>query len=256
MTVSMVKYFHSIVDLTTLFLKKVPILLFFAVIVLLSSQVMLLMSYFLPIKVVLLLATPETPTFLSSIFFNLSREKIIMILTGGVFLAYGIYLLSDKASLAMINKIVKKLLEEQENILTYNSHIHKFVETFVRVTATFFLVVSMYILIWYLYPLIGIIIFLYGSLICLIFLKWIMPFPLKYNNFFKASTGLGFMLVFLIEIFDTLYLKTQSFSILTILVVLIVARYIFTRTIYLMNKLVFMYTASDTFYKKINEKKL
>ena len=65
------------------------------------------------------------------------------------------------------------------------------------------------------------------------------------------TSGIGFMLVFIYEVIDILYLKTQDTTLLIILLSAVLARYIFMRGHYMINQLVFVHTNIGNFYKRL-----
>lgn len=233
------------------FYKKLPFYTVFAAVILLMSQFMLLVSYFLPIKIILLLSSPTVPHIVSSLFPHVGREEIIMILTLCVFVVYGLHLGSEKYAANLIDQISCHLLGMPETArLNHTSFEFKFVDSYIKSLSTLSLMTVLYLLIIFLYQFIAIAMLAYIVIIFFI-LKIIKVGSHHLNSFFKLVSGLGFILVFVLEILDTLYLKSQEFSILNVLVILIVSRYIFMRSLYLANKLTFLHSNTESFYLKV-----
>jgi len=216
-----------------------------AIFTLMLSQVLLLVSYFLPIKVLVLLTRDNISDSLSSIFFNLGREEVILLLTVLVFIAYASYVLLEKYSNLLVKNIVVKLTGQKEN-----KFVLKFIDNFIKVSATMNFVLLLYCIVLYLFPLIGIAMLIY-AIIFYIVLHKVKINRQKYNDFFKLSSGLGFMLIFTLEMVSALYFKSENTSVTKIVIVLVLARYIFTRSISILNKLLYLYSSSNNFYEKI-----
>jgi hypothetical protein len=83
-------------NLINFFCRKIFFLTVISILMLILSQLFLLLAYLLPLKILILLSLENIPDFLNAIFYNLSREQIILTLSFAVFLMYGIHLFFRK----------------------------------------------------------------------------------------------------------------------------------------------------------------
>jgi hypothetical protein len=230
---------------------KNKLLTIFSIFTLIISQILLLISYFLPIKILLLLSVEELPENFTNYFFGLTRENIILFLMLVVFLAYGLYIFIERRNDLIISKVILSLRDEDKCSSKQQTLVYKFINTFIKVQSTLVLFLLLYILIVYLFPFIGIIIFIYLLILLIIVLNGFVN-KNKFYEFSKVSSGIGFILTFVLIVIDMLYFNENNRNLLSLLFVLVLSRYIFTRSIYLMNKMLFLHLTMDSFYKDLS----
>lgn len=248
------KAFKVIFKLYTLiifFLRSDFLLTISSILVLIVSQLLLLVSYLLPIKIILLLAIDTIPVFLSDVFIGYSREEIILILSFSVFIIYGIHLILEKAISFIINRITKRILLNEEQTQDNKFNI-KYIDNFFKFTSTLSFVAILFILLFYFLSPIAIALVVYLIIVCNIFLIKKLEMN-KVLHFFKFYFYLGFMLVFLLEVFYLLYINTEKVSIIVILLSIVSIRYIFSRGVFLVSKMVFLSSTMNLFCKQITK---
>ena len=243
------------INLFQFIVNKNKLLTTFSIFILIISQILLLISYFLPIKVLLLLAVDKIPENFANYFFGLEREEIILLLMLIIFLAFSLHVVTERINDFIINKIILNLTYGNKKFTREQTLVYKYVNTFVKVQSTLVLFLLLYMIIIYLFPLIGISIFIYLSILLIIVLNSFVKKD-KFFKFSKISSGIGFILTFVLIVIDMLYFSENNKNFLSILFVLVLSRYIFTRSIYLMNKMLFLHLTMDSFYKTLSNENL
>lgn len=202
------------------------------------TQLLLLTSFFLPLKILMLLSSQH----LHFQLFDLSRETIIMLLVLLEVVIFCIYLIFDN----LIQKFKIVLCKYRDLFDEKNTLLNRYIDTFIRAYSTIFLIIILTFLVLVLYKLAGYFMLLYFVAGYFIIHK-VKFSKKKYPKFFKAYSGIGFLLIFLVEIYDFLYFNYESITITTLLLILIIARYVFTRLQSILNQLVFLYSIYDKF---------
>ena len=98
------------ISLGVKFIRVVPIITFLVQISTLASQIFLLLAFFLPLKVIILLGSEKTPAYFPSILHTLEKDHLIYALTAAAALCYIAYLLSELATTLLCRKGTRKLL--------------------------------------------------------------------------------------------------------------------------------------------------
>jgi len=211
---------------------------------------LLLISYFLPIKILLIISSEEVTKKISELFFDLGKNEIIIFLTISVFFVYSFHLILEKVISINIHKMVFEIFKTKE--LLINTFELKYLDSFIKLLSNSFLIFLLFLIIVFIYPFIGVVIFLYFMLLFLYFLSIKIPKD-KFTNRLKILSAFGFMLIFLLEILDITYFKMNTeTSIYNIVIVLILSRYIFMRIIFIISKVFFINSSYGNFLKKAN----
>lgn len=236
------------------FFKKSPYNLGASIFTTLFAQFFLILSYFLPLKVIILLNMEKLPPYLTSIFKGFDKNEIILLLTFFIFLFYAISILVERYSDFLIMDSMEKILNQKKiEITPSNKLIYKFINSFFKFIATFFLLFFMFVLLLFIFRTVALFLLLCCVILVTIFIYFIKHDTKSYNNYFKMTSGIGFMLVFIYEVIDILYLKTQETDLLVILVTAVLSRYIFMRGHYMINQLVFVSTNIKKFYQRVED---
>lgn len=115
------------ISLGVKFVRVVPIITLLVQISTLASQIFLLLAFFLPLKVIILLGSERIPAYFPSVLHTLEKDHLIYSLTAAAALCYIAYLLSELASALLCRNGTQKLLartsklnlfENQEKIAT------------------------------------------------------------------------------------------------------------------------------------------
>ena len=156
------KRINKINKLSIFFFKNFPYIVIFTIVFSLLAQLFLISSYFLPIKVVILLSQEKIPDDLSAILFNIERNEIILIMTLLIFIVYGLYLLFDKFSILLTQYITERLFStKKESMEAKNKLVYKYVDSYFKFISTFTFLVFLFCVTLYFYSFVGIIILLY-----------------------------------------------------------------------------------------------
>jgi hypothetical protein len=238
------KFYQVILFVT----KRIFFVTVFSVLLLTLSQLFLIMAYLLPIKILILLSIENIPDILNTIFYGLEREPIILILSFLVFVMYCLHLVLEKVITIVIEKNFRFLLND--NIVAIRDiFVKRFLENFLRLLATVSLVFLLFCILLYIFPIIAV------ALLVYLFIVIGISFAIKIQKeqvikFFHISFFLGFIVIFIYEVIYLLYYNTEEVSIITILISIVVVRYIFLRGVFIINKLLIVYKDLNTFYKK------
>jgi hypothetical protein len=241
-------------NLINFFCRKIFFLTVISVFVLVLSQLFLLMAYLLPLKILILLSIENIPDFLSTIFYSFSREQIILILSFSVFIMYFTHLLLERIMVISVNKSLN-ILSVGNLSLEKDSFLKKFIETFFRLISTLLLVFLLLIVLFYIFPTVAIALLFCLLIIAIIFFSGKIE-KKKITKFSQTSFFMGFMVVFIYEVIYLLYYSTEGVSIITILVSIVIVRYIFLRGVFIINKLLILYRDLNIFYKKLEDSKV
>ena len=114
-------------SLGTKFMKVVPLTTLSVQAFTLLSQVLLLLAFFLPLKVIILLGSEKTPNYFPTAMHTLKKDHLIFILSGAAALCYALYLaceiliavLCRQGTKTLISKSSKlSLFENQDKVAT------------------------------------------------------------------------------------------------------------------------------------------
>ena len=245
---------YTLFSIFLFFVKKIPYNLFTFVFTALFAQFFLILSFFLPLKVIILLNMEKLPEYLTLFFTGYDKNEIILWLTFSIFIFYAISVIVERYSEYLILDSMEKILDQENvEIVPSNKLIYKFIHSYFKLISTFFLLLFMYILFLFLFPAAALFLLLCIIVIVTIFIYFIKHNVNSYNTYFKMASGIGFMMVFIYEVIDILYLKTQETSLLIILLSAVLARYIFMRGHYMINQLVFVHTNIENFHVRIKK---
>lgn len=244
---------HRVGNIFRYFFKNIPFNLLISIFVSLLTQLFVILSYFLPIKVIILINGDSLPHYLTSIFPNFEKNEIILILTFLIFIFYGISILLEKYGDKLTLASMRILMHNPHIVIRPNNKlIYKYINSFLKFISTLFFLTFMLLLLFYLFPAMAMVLVGYLLFIYLLF-TYSHIHNKYYGTFFKLTSGIGFMFIFIYEIVDVLYLHTQETSLLIILLSAVFARYIFMRGYYMVNQLLFVYSNTQQFHKRINE---
>lgn len=232
-------FFIKLFMVIDFFTKKVFLLTVFSILILTFSQFFLIIAYLLPIKIIILLSMNSIPSILSTVFNGFTRETIILILAFFVFISYGVHLILEQLINRLIKRNFKLLAIESEKVIK-DVILKRFLENFFRLMSTFLLIVLLFCSLIYLFPQIAGVLFAYLFVIMIIFFSR----RIKKENvikYFHVSFFLGFIIVFIYEVVFILYYSEKEISIITILVSIVIVRYIFLRGVFIVSKLLVLF---------------
>ncbi|MGE8463288.1 MAG: hypothetical protein ACN6P0_19710 [Pseudomonas capeferrum] len=211
------------ISLGVKFVKVVPIITGLVQISTLASQIFLLLAFFLPLKVIILLGSDKTPAYFPSILHTLEKDHLIYALTAAAALSYIAYLLAELATALLCRKGTHTLLartsklnlfENQEKIAT-NAY-----SRFNRAMAggAFFGLST--VALAFVYPSLLLAIFAYlaiASTVCVLAYNHSKrirdSFHQHYSPILNALAATGFLLSFFVLVTDFLYFQhTKIFN--------------------------------------------
>lgn len=224
--------------------------LLYSIVLIVFSQLLLLISYFLPIKILLIISSEEVTKKISELFFDLGKDEIIVFLTISVFFVYSFHLILEKVISLNIHKMIFEIFKTRK--LSLNTFEFKYLDSLIKLLSNSFLIFLLFLIIVFIYPFIGMSLFFYFLLLSAYFIN-VKIAKDKFTNRLKIISGFGFMLIFLLEILDITYFKMNTeTSIYSIVIVLILSRYIFMRIIFIISKVFFINSSYGNFLKKVN----
>jgi hypothetical protein len=159
----------------------------------------------------------------------------------------------EKIMATLVNKSLKTLSIDNLNF-EKDSFLKKFIETFFRLIATLLLIFLLLIVLSYIFPMVAIALLFCLLIIAIIFFSGKIE-KNKITKFSHISFFIGFIVVFIYEVIYLLYYNTETVSIITILVSIVIVRYIFLRGVFIVSKLLILYRDLNAFYKKLGSYK-
>lgn len=185
----------------------------------LASQIFLLLAFFLPLKVIILLGSEKIPNYFPSAFQALKRNHLIVSLSMAAALCYVLYVLSELliayccrqgARTLLLRSAKLNMFENQEKIAAYAYS--KF--TRAMASALFFVISAIVLLI--IYPKLLVIVFGYTVLatsLCVMAYNFHatiqLQFQQNHGNILNALSAVGFLLSFFCLVADFLYFPHQ-----------------------------------------------
>ncbi|SPO60159.1 conserved membrane protein of unknown function [Pseudomonas inefficax] len=200
-------------------LRVVPFTTITVQITTLASQFFLLLAFFLPLKVIILLGSEKIPNYFPSAFQVLKKNHLIVSLSAAAAVCYVLYLLSElliayrcrQGARALLLRSAKlNMFENQEKIAVYAYS--RF--TRAMAAALFFVISTMTLLI--IYPKLLVVVFGYTVLATLLCItaynfspKAQVHFQQNHSNILNALSATGFLLSFFCLVADFLYFPHQ-----------------------------------------------
>jgi len=235
------------------FFKEIPYNLFISIVSTLIAQVFLILAYFLPLKVIILLNMDTLPEYITLYLPGYKKNEIILILTFLILIFYGISTIIDKCNENLLFNSMKKFIgKKSSSINPQNKLVYKFTNSFFKFISTFILLSLIHISLLYIFPEVALFITIYIFLTYYIF-QYKDLNENKYNSFLKTASGIGFMLSFIYEVLHILYIDQEKSTLVIIVLTTVFARYIFVRGHYMMNQLIFVHSNIENFHKRIEK---
>lgn len=231
---STIKWFGN---LTKVFLKNAPGATISVILMTLVGQLAMILSFLLPLKVIMLLGSENIPSFIPSPINQLDRDSLILLLVAFALTFYTIHTISSKISQYACQSGVKKLLEKTHKIVLFENQdalaakaYSKYAETLASLTFSLLAVTSLCLFYSHVGGLLVSFIFL-----CLATLTWLINCSSKIQTLFAENsqklinslTGIGFMMIFIFIVIDFLYLSPPNF--ITALLAIILSRLLLVR---------------------------
>lgn len=200
---------------------------FIATIASLTADTSILVAFLLPLKILLLMGSPNTPNYFPLFMQSFSKESLILILSIISILFYLLHLFAQY----MVNKNIKQGLvslasKRSEAILFNNQDKIAFLglERVTRVFSSLIFILLSWVLLGIIYYKVSLFLILYIPLIWLFFYVAYYFNPVYYsklikniNNTMKIIGGIGFLFTFIFIIMDTLYFNASNSIILMII---------------------------------------
>ncbi|ELF6206271.1 hypothetical protein RNI54_003091 [Pseudomonas putida] len=203
----------------TKLLRVVPITTFTVQLTTLASQIFLLLAFFLPLKVIILLGSEKIPSYFPSALQALRKNHLIVSLSVAAATCYVLYLLSElliayccrKGARTLLLRSAKlNMFENQEKVATHAySRFNR-----AMAAATFFIISTITLLI--IYPKLLIVVFSYTVLatsLCITLYNFSFKaqsqFQQHHSNILNSLSATGFLLSFFCLVADFLYFPHQ-----------------------------------------------
>lgn len=235
-------------NLTKVFLKNAPGSTVSVVLMTLVGQLAMILSFLLPLKVVMLLGSENIPGFIPSPINQLERDSLILLLVGLALIFYTFHTISSKISQYACRTGVKKLLAKTHKIILFENQdalaakaYSKYAEALASLTFSSLAITSLCLF----YSNVGSILISYIFL-CLVCITWGIRHSSKIQTLVSENSqqllnglnGIGFMMIFIFIVIDFLYLSPPNF--ITALVAIILSRLLLVRLNVGINHILFL----------------
>jgi len=203
----------------------------------LISQVSLLLAFFLPLKVVILMGSPSMPSYFPQAWQIIERDHLIIALTAGALGVYLLYLLVEKIIIICAERGAQHLLEKSKKITLFDNQGEVALRTYHRYSRSLagliFVVLSL-IFVGLLYPYLAIVTLGYGLMILTFFslalgLRKRLHAQLSQNinGLINILGGFGFLLTFILMVVD--FLAGNPPSVIVAIICLLLIRQLMLR---------------------------
>lgn len=231
------------------FLQVHPLGTICAILLALPGQIALIASFLLPIKIIMLMASDGMPSFMPSIAENVDKKTLVSVLASLSIASFAFYHLTNKAIQAIahsgafrIEKRNQKLhLFEGQEELTRNSYT-RYIDTVASINFIGLGLIALLLI----YPEVALTCIIY-ILLCLMGAATTKKVKKTDFDAFASSiqkklptlTGIGFFLVFFLVLIDYVFFSIPE-SFITLLISVILARQLLTRTSAIINSTFFL----------------
>ncbi|MBO0368803.1 hypothetical protein GIB23_17105 [Pseudomonas putida] len=157
----------------------------------LLSQLSLLLTFFLPLKVIILLSSNGIPHYFPQSWHNLGHSRLVIALSSAAVIAYLVYFISEQAIRLCAERGAKKILARNQKITLFNDQddiASRAYQRFVRSLAAFIFVLAASLVFAIKYPSILLLLIAYSTIACLA-----VSYACRYSSRFhlKLESGLG-----------------------------------------------------------------
>jgi hypothetical protein len=207
----------------------VPLITTAVILLTLISQMSILLAFFLPLKVMILLGVNDLPNSLPTIMRSLDRDLLIIYMSGGAIFFYIVHIIANKLGKTLVQRGASKLVLQNVNFVqfakTYALGLRIYKRQVQIMADTVFILLA-----WFgqivIYPKVGLAVIAFTALMvsCFVLIcsssqtnvSWLDSLLNKWVN---PMGGLGFMLVFGFIVVDHLYFDPPDlvFAIITLL---------------------------------------
>ena len=211
------------ISLGVKFVRVVPIITLLVQISTLASQIFLLLAFFLPLKVIILLGSEKTPAYFPSILHTLEKDHLIYALTAAAALCYVAYLIAELATALLCRKGTQTLLARTSKLNLFENQDKIATNAYSRFNramagAAFFSLSALALL--YVYPSLFLAICSYlvvAGCFCVLAYNHVKTiresFHQHYGPILNALAATGFLLSFFFLVTDFLYYQhTKIFN--------------------------------------------
>lgn len=228
------KWFYSF---GTKFLRVAPVATSVIVILTIVSQIALLLAFFLPLKVILLLGSPEIPHYFPDSFKSLDRTALILLLSTSAAGFYLLYMLSEKFISVFTSRGAGKLLEKTRKISLFENQQEvaaKGYQRYARCLAGLFFIGLVFTVMSFIYP--GMLLLVAGYSVASCFVLGLLysfntairaKIQQNYSGIVNALAAIGFLLSFGFIVFQ--FITGMTISILVAVIALLLSRQIYNR---------------------------
>jgi len=194
--------------------RVVPLCTLAVVLATLVSQIALLLAFFLPLKVVILLGSPGIPSYFPAAWQALERSPLVIFLSLGAVVFYLLYLIADKVIVFYAEKGAMELLMRSQKVNLFKNQneiairaYHRYSRSLSALVFTGFALVFIGLL----YPYLLIVVLGYGSIIYVLFslaIELSNGFHIKLSGnisgLMRMLGGVGFLVAFIFMVVDFL----------------------------------------------------
>ena len=221
----------------TKFLRVAPFATSLVVILTVVSQISLLLAFFLPLKVVLLLGAPETPNYFPEALKSLDRTPLVLLLSISAAGFYLLYMLSERIISVLTNRGANRLLAKSRKITLFENQQEvaaKGYQRYTRCLAGLFFIGLVFTVLAFIYPAILLLIFGY-VFFTFCFMGLVFEFnsiareKIKkgYSGIVKALAAIGFLVSFGFIVFQIV--MGMTVGLLIAVISLLLSRQVYNR---------------------------
>ncbi|MGM0826320.1 MAG: hypothetical protein ACQEUY_16605 [Pseudomonadota bacterium] len=229
------------------FVRRAPAYTILSIIFTLLSQLTILISLFLPLKVIILLGSEGVPRYFPQVLLSVERDYLVLGLSLIAVFSYVLHLLCEKMLVYFVNRGSSTVLDKSEKIVIFERQQELAVKSYQRYanSLSVFIFVTIALLGFYIvYPL------LFACVLSL-FLLVALCIRLASNFFSKAKisnslvlnskkiSGVGFLSVFAIIIVDFLYFTPPG--IIYVIICMVLSRQVFNKLGGLVTDIAYLY---------------
>lgn len=184
------------------------------------SQLALLIAFFLPLKVILLLGSDRIPRYFPEAFISFDRNWLIVALSSAALVFYFFHLLAERISILVTSVGANKLLARNRKMVMFDKQdliASRAYQRYSQALASLVFVFIFLPLLWWLNPALGLVFSCYVVLVilsvfiaCGISVRLYRFFTNKFNEFCAIMAGLGFLLCFVFMVMEFLWFESRS----------------------------------------------
>lgn len=215
----------------------------------LISQLSLLLAFFLPLKVIILMGSTGIPRYFPQAWANIERDLLVVLLSGAAVAFYTFYMISERVVDSIADKGAQIVVDKSKKMTLFAGQEEFSKGVYQRLSRTlaagcFFIIVSMFFVMFYPYFLIALLSYLVLIvMLASVFSNWSSSFQYflmeKTKSFVNAASGVGFLCLFMFMVAD--FILWQGVGVMVAIISLLLSRQLFQKLSGAFNDGVYLY---------------